>query len=180
MIAVACIYLGSTLWIALLIVLESVALGNSSLWEPVETVLITSIAYNAATWIFQTIDFMCFHFHLWAVTAIIWATQLGAIANAAVFLSYAVGTTDGDRNSRIEMASAHLAAQVLFTASQFAVTLEYFERSIRMIDNRSAEKIYIGRDPNSLAMNPNTNGGCRPNVVNMNELLPVRPGRTRS
>ena len=167
------IYMGSTLWIVLLILLEALALGNSSMWQPVEAVLIASIVYNAATWVSQTIDFAFFHFHLWALTSILWTTQLGAIANAAVFLSYAVGTSDSDRDGRIQMASVHLAAQVLFTASQFSVTLEYFERSIRMIDNRSAEKVYVGRDPNSIAVNPNAGKGCRPN---MNELLPVRPG----
>jgi len=125
------IYFGSTAWCALLILAEAIALGQG-IWDHSEVVIVCSMVLNGITYVAQTVDYIAYHFLLWPVTAINWAAQLSAIGTAAALLGFALAKPSGvptsDRDDLLWMGIVHLVAQSLFTASQFAVTLEYFER----------------------------------------------------
>lgn len=128
------IYGGSVSWLILLILIESTALASSMWSDHIDSAIIASIVLNSITLVAQTIDYVYYHFLFWPITAINWCAQLAAIATASTILSFAVVyTVDADTNMRRWMAVMHLVAQALFTASQFSVTLEYFERRLNQL-----------------------------------------------
>jgi hypothetical protein len=97
------------------------------MWNGAVNVAITaSIVLNGVTLVAQTVDYVYFHFLFWPMTAVNWCAQLASIGTASSVLAFALVQTDDD--ARRWMAVVHLVAQALFTASQFSVTLEYFER----------------------------------------------------
>ena len=108
------VYLGSTLWMAALISVDAVLLPTA---RDDATVALT-IACNAVAFVAQTVDVLCFHFRAWPLTSINWTGQLGALG----LVSARVALRDPHARLR-------LLAQALFTASQFAVTLEYLARA---------------------------------------------------
>lgn len=124
------IYGGSVLWIVFLLSVESVFLVSTMWSEHLDTILIASIVLNSIVLLAQTVDYMYYHFLYWPVTAVNWAAQLAALGTASAFLSVSAIILDGDTDLRRIIGVSHLVAQALFTASQFSVTLEYFERRL--------------------------------------------------
>lgn len=118
-------YVGSTLWILFLVSFESASFASND-WSSARTLAATAIACNVAAYAFQSIDYVHYHFEFWPVTALNWTAQLSAIGVA----SAAVGHSFVDRDRMLWLALLHLFAQTLFTASQFAVTLEFFKRAL--------------------------------------------------
>lgn len=130
------IYSGSLAWLSLLLLAEAVAL-QSNMWKNGITFTIaSSIAFNSIIFVSQTIDYLYFHFLYWPLTAINWCCQLAGIGTASAILSFAIlYTSDTDTDTRRWMALTHLVGQALFTASQFSVTLEYFERRLNQVSS---------------------------------------------
>ena len=118
-------YVGSTLWILLLVSFEVAAFASDD-WNEARPLIGAAIGCNIVAYKFQTIDYIYFHFEFWPVTALNWVAQLSAIGIASAAVAFAFK----DRDRMLWVALLHLFAQTLFTASQFAVTLEFFKRSI--------------------------------------------------
>lgn len=125
------IYFGSTLWMALLIATECAALGMDR-WNDAHPVLAGSVVLNSCAYAAQTLDYALYHFAMWPVTAANWCGQLGALGAAGALVAHATREPGSERDAMTVAALLHLVAQALFTASQFAVTLEYVERSLRV------------------------------------------------
>lgn len=126
------IYFASTSWMALLIAAECSALGMDR-WTAAHPVLVACVVLNACAYAAQTVDYALYHFALWPVTAANWCGQLGALGAAGALVAHATREPGSERDAMTVSALLHLAAQALFTASQFAVTLEYVERSLRRL-----------------------------------------------
>ena len=75
------------------------------------------LALNGVALLFQTLDVLLTRFRWWPLTSILWTAQLGALGVA----SSLVQTDEW-------MPLLRLLGQCLFTASQFAVTLELLHR----------------------------------------------------
>ena len=120
-------YVGSTLWILVLVAVEAASFESDD-WVEARPLAGAAIACNLAACTFQSIDYVLYHFEFWPVTALNWTAQLSAIGIASAATAYAFV----DRDSMLAVALAHLVLQSLFTASQFAVTLEFFKRSLRV------------------------------------------------
>lgn len=118
-------YVGSTLWILVLVAVEAASFESDD-WVETRPLAGAAIACNVAAYTFQSIDYVFYHFEFWPVTALNWTAQLSAIGIASAATAYAFV----DRDAMLGIALAHLVAQSLFTASQFAVTLEFFKRSL--------------------------------------------------
>jgi len=118
-------YCGSFLWMLVLLSAETSATMMDE-WDAAAPVLYAAISFNVCTFAFQTVDYVWFHFYAWPVTALNWTAQLSALGAASVLVSYAFA----DKDKMMAVSIAHLVGQALFTASQFAVTLEYFARRL--------------------------------------------------
>ena len=122
------LYLGSTAWIVLLITADAIMIASDD-WNSFDAVLATVIVMNVLAYTFQTIDYIMYHFRFWPVTALNWTAQTSAIALTATGVSFALdANTNQNRDMKIVMSMMRTIAQILFTSSQFSVTLEYFER----------------------------------------------------
>ena len=125
------IYGCSLTWIFVLLFIEGVFLTSDTFSEETDFLLVSSMVLNSIVLVAQTVDYVRFHFLFWPVTAINWCAQLSVLGTASSLLSYTVfHTSPDDTETRRAIALVHLVSQALFTASQFAVTLEYFERRV--------------------------------------------------
>lgn len=127
--AARCIYAGSIMWINLLVFSDVAALA-SDMWASTRPVLATILALTVVASVAQSVDYFWFHFSNWPLTAVNWCAQLGALTLTASVVGDALGSSSADRDARVGMSIARAIAQALFTASQFAVTLEYFARRV--------------------------------------------------
>lgn len=124
------IYAGSTMWMLLLLGAQALALASQDQWSDVRPVLTALLVFNGVAYLCQTVDYVWFHFLLWPLTALNWTSQLSAIGCASSLIAFSLADDTPDRDSMIAMSIVHITTQTLFTASQFAVTLEYVERRL--------------------------------------------------
>ena len=132
------IYGGSLSWLLFLLACELFALLGDVWNNNTDILFISSIAFNITTFVVQTVDFVFLHFSFWPVTAVNWCSHLAAIGTATALVSSSldvlvIGPSEFDLKRN--MSVVHLVSQCLFTASQFAVTLEYFERRLRQLSH---------------------------------------------
>ena len=125
------VYAGSFSWFCLLIGYDIVFLclqpwtQNSAL----RALFSTTIFLNLFMFAMQTWDYLFLHFHAWPITALNWMAQLGALALCGGSVGYALVVENKFQALRTATAITRLLAQALFTASQFAVTLEFLVRN---------------------------------------------------
>jgi hypothetical protein len=126
------VYAGSCTWVAVLVAFDATLLVSGD-WPRLDSLLPTLIGVNALALGVQTIDVLFFHMQLWPLVALLWTCQLYALLLAASALGYALArdTPSDEVPTRHAILFLRGAAQCVFTASQFAVTLEYLHRSVR-------------------------------------------------
>ena len=117
------IYFGSFTWFAILVASDVIAL-NTDIWDinNVSLIFYSLIILNSINFILQTVNVIAFQFKFWPLTSLEWTCQLAlvGIASSLINISYSPET--------VWYALIRTLAQSLFTASQFAVTLEYLHR----------------------------------------------------
>lgn len=121
------IYLGSFTWFAILVASDVIAL-NTDFWivqsyiDNVSMVFYSLIVLNSINFILQTTNVVAFQFKFWPLTSLEWTCQLALVGIASSLINISSSP------ETMWYALIRTLAQSLFTASQFAVTLEYLHR----------------------------------------------------
>ena len=118
-------YAGSTAWFLVLVGAQGVALATDNLAHD-EVLYGATIASTTLSFVLQTVDVLTYRQAFWPLTSMNWCTQLGGIGLAAAGVGRAL---EHPEQGRVVVCVLLLYAQCLFTASQFAVTLDYLHRA---------------------------------------------------
>lgn len=117
------IYFGSFTWFAILVAADVIAL-NTDIWDMnnVSLIFYSLIILNSINFILQTVNVIAFQFKFWPLTSLEWTCQLTLVGIASSLIH------PSSSPEVVWYGMIRTLAQSLFTASQFAVTLEYLHR----------------------------------------------------
>ena len=128
------VYLGSVAASAGLIVLDYLQIAMTQdlhMWITAFTWAM--LGCDALVAVIQFFDLVYLHFSFWPITAITWAGQFVGMSLSSVMLPiYLLYSALPDRDYKLAIASGSLVLHAIFISSQFAVTIEYMTRSIKL------------------------------------------------
>lgn len=136
------IYLGSFLWFLLMVAVDTTLLASRD-WPRLDSLLGTLIGVNTLGYVLQSVDAVYFHMRAWPIVAGVWVCQLYSIVMVAAALGYALSmdVPHDELVMRHVVIFLRAAAQCVYTASQFSVTLEYLHRAVTVRTEKFAVKV---------------------------------------